>query len=127
MTSNSGRKEGAKNQNQSIVAFGGKWALLVVGLQFYLIMTSPSTYIWGRRCRGVLETSNSVISYHPTKFKIQINVRNKPTYFCWMACTFYDVASELVRLTHQEERKMNHIQMGNLVGGNNSAPFFPTQ
>ena len=43
MTSNSGRKEGAENQNHSIVAFGGQWALLVVGLQFYLIMTSPST------------------------------------------------------------------------------------
>ena len=99
------------------MVFGGKWELLVAGLQFYLIMKSPSTYIWGRRCHGVQETSNSVTSYHPTKFKIQINVRNKPTYFFWLACTFYDVASELVRLTHQEERKMNHIQMGNLGGG----------
>ena len=41
MTSNSGHKEGTENQNKSIVAFGGQWALLVVGLQFYLIMTSP--------------------------------------------------------------------------------------
>ena len=117
MTSKSRHREGAENQNQSIVVFIGKWALLVVGLQFYLIMTSPSTYIWGCRCCGVMETSKLVTSYHPTKFKIQINVRNKPTYFCWLACSFYDVASELVILTHQEERTMNHIQMGNTGGG----------
>ena len=70
-----------------------------------------------------METSNSITSYHPTKFKIQINVRNNPTYFCWLACTFYDVASEIVRLIHQEERTMNQIQMGNPGGGNNSALF----